>query len=169
MQVHVGPQTFQNTVSLSQINPLANSYELDAIFNVSSTNQDFGLNLCVGGTTNQVVLGYHAWTENVYLDRRNSGNVSFSGSFPNVVTAPVVPQNGAVEFHIFVDHSSIEVFVDGGKTLLTSLIFPSSTDLGVQVFSNNGMTTLRSLDFWYLTSIWFKYQLVWSGGTPSMT
>jgi hypothetical protein len=36
--------------------------------------------------------------------------------------------------------------------------------LGVQVFSNNGQTTLRSLDFWYLTSIWFKYQLVRENG-----
>lgn len=167
LRVHVGPQTIQNTVSLSQINPLVNSYELDAVFNLSGSNQDFGLNLCVGGSTNRVVLGYHALTSNVYLDRRNSGNVSFSSSFPNVATAPFSPQNGFVEFHVFVDHSSIEVFVNGGSAVLTSLIFPSQTDLGVQVFSNNGMTTLRSLDFWYLTSIWFKYQLV-DGNTKAV-
>lgn len=160
LHIRIGPQTYQNTISFSQVNPLVNSYELDAVFNLSATNQDFGLNLCVGGTTNQVVLGYHAWTQNVYLDRRNSGNVSFSASFPNVVTAPVVPRNGAIEFHVFVDHSSIEVFVNGGSAVLTDLIFPTTSDLGIRVFSNNGPTTLRSLDFWYLTSIWFKYQLV---------
>lgn len=158
--VSVGPQTIQNTVSLSQIQPKANSYELDAVFNLSATNQNFGLNLCVGGTTNKVVLGYDASTRNIYLDRTESGNVSFSSSFPNVVAAPFSPQNGYVEFHIFVDQSSIEVFVNGGSAVLTSLIFPSQTDLGVQLFSNNGTTTLRSLNFWYLTSIWFKYQLI---------
>lgn len=151
--VNVGPQTIQNTINLSQFQPPANTYELDAVFNLSATNQNFGLNLCVGGT-NKVVVGYDVATGNVFLDRRASGNVSFSSSFPSIATAPLSTQAGYVEFHIFVDQSSIEVFANGGQAVLTSLIFPDPSSLGLQLFSANGVTTLRSLSAWNLSSIW---------------
>ena len=140
-------------MNLTQFQPPANTYELDAVFNLSSTNQNFGLNLCVGGT-NLVVVGYDVTTGNVFLDRRASGNVSFSSSFPSIVNAPLSTQAGYIEFHIFVDQSSIEVFANGGQAVLTSLIFPNPSSLGVQLFSANGVTTLRSLSAWNLTSIW---------------
>ncbi|HVU26626.1 MAG TPA: GH32 C-terminal domain-containing protein [Verrucomicrobiae bacterium] len=151
--VSVGPCTIQNTMNLSQFQPSANTYELDAVFNLSATNQNFGLNLCVGGA-NKVVVGYDAATANVFLDRRASGNVSFSSSFPNIVTAPLLTHTGYIEFHIFVDQSSIEVFVNGGQAVLTSLIFPDPSSLGLQLFSANGVTTLQSLSTWNLASIW---------------
>jgi sucrose-6-phosphate hydrolase SacC (GH32 family) len=151
--VSIGPRTVQNTVGLAQFQPPANTYELNAVFNLSAANQNFGLNLCVGGS-NKVVVGYDVATGNVFLDRRTSGNVSFSPSFPNIVTAPLSPQDGYVEFHIFVDQSSIEVFVNNGQAVLTSLIFPDPSSLGVQLFSANGVTTLRSLSAWNLSSIW---------------
>ena len=152
--VAVPPFIFQNTVNLTQFQPSANTYELTAVFNLYGTNQNFGLNLCVGGTTNKVVLGYNAATSNVYLDRTTSGNVSFSSSFPNVVAAPFSTQSGYIKFHVFIDQSSIEVFVNDGQAVLTSLIFPNPTSLGIQLFSVNGTTTLRSLNAWPLASIW---------------
>ena len=148
-----GPRTIQGTTNLTQFQPTANTYELDAVFNLSATNQNFGLNLCVG-PTNAVVVGYDAATGNIFLDRRASGNVSFSSSFPNIVTAPLSTAAGYVELHIFVDQSSIEVFGNGGQAVLTSLIFPDPSCLGVQLFSANGVTTLRSLSAWNLSSIW---------------
>lgn len=151
--ISVSPFTIQNTVNLSQFQPQANTYELEAIFNLYGSNQNFGLNLCVGGT-NKVVIGYDAATGNVFLDRRASGNVSFSSSFPNIVTAPLSTQVGYVKFHIFVDQSSIEVFVNDGQAVLTSLIFPDPSNLGLQLFSANGVTTLRSFSAWNLASIW---------------
>ena len=151
--VSIGPRTIQNTVSLTQFQPPANTYELDAVFNLSAANQNFGLNLCVGGT-NKVVVGYDAATGNVFLDRRASGNVSFSPSFPNIFTAPLSGQAGFIEFHIFVDQSSIEVFANNGQAVMTSLIFPDPSNLGLQLFSANGVTTLRSLSAWNLSSIW---------------
>ena len=150
----VGPLKFQNTNTLTQFQPGTNTYELQAVFNLYGTNQNFGLNLCVGGTTNKVILGYNSAASYVYLDRTISGNVSFSPSFPNVVTAPFVTQLGYIKFDIFVDQSSIEVFVNDGQAVLTSLMFPNPTSLGLQLFSINGPTTLRSLQAWPLSSIW---------------
>ena len=150
----VPPFIFQNTINVTQFQPLANTYEFTAVFNLYGTNQNFGINFCVGGTTNRVVLGYNAAISNLYLDRTASGNVSFSSSFPNVVSVPFSTQSGYIKFHVFIDQSSIEVFVNDGQAVLTSLIFPNPSSLGIQLFSLNGTTTLRSINAWPLASIW---------------
>jgi fructan beta-fructosidase len=152
--VAVPPFTVQNTVNLGQFQPATNCYELEAVFNLFGTNQNFGLNLCVGGTTNKVVVGYDASTSNIYLDRTASGNVSFSSSFPNVVTAPFSTKDGYIKFHVFVDQSSVEIFVNDGQAVLTSLIYPNPSSLGMQVFSVNGPTVLRNVNAWKLSRIW---------------
>jgi len=151
--VEVGPRKFQGTTALGEFSPSKNTYEFEATFNVHSKEQNFGLNLCVGGG-DKVVLGYNSATGNVYLDRTASGNVSFNPSFPNVVTAPLSADAGSVKFHVFVDQSSIEVFVNDGEIVMTSVIFPDPSSLGIELFSVNGATTLRSLRAWMLDSIW---------------
>jgi len=148
-----GPRKIQNTMSLGEFQPQKNTYEVEATFNLHAANQNFGLNLCVGGP-DKVVLGYDANTSNIYLDRRSSGNVSFDPDFPNIVTAPYSTQAGYIKFHMFVDQSSIEVFVNDGEIVMSSLIFPDPSSLGIELFSLNGATTLRSLKAWPLASIW---------------
>lgn len=151
--VFINTKTIENVQNLTEFTPKRNCYELNATFDVPNDSLNFGLNLCVGGN-DKVVLGYNAATSNLYLDRRNSGNVSFSSSFPNIVSAPLVPDNGQVKLHVFIDQSSIEVFANDGTQVLTSLIFPDSTSLGIQLFSNNKKTTLQSMKAYNLKSIW---------------
>jgi len=150
--VTLPPRDIQGTVSLNEFQPNANTYELEAAFDPAGSSQCFGLNLCVGGT-NKVVVGYDASASNVFLDRRASGNISFSPAFPNIVTAPL-PRPERIQFHIFVDQSSIEIFVNDGQVMFTSLIFPHPANLGLQAFSTTSSTTLRSLRVWPLASIW---------------
>jgi sucrose-6-phosphate hydrolase SacC (GH32 family) len=151
--VVIDKREIRNTMSLDEFHPTRNTYEIQATFHATIPGRDFGMNLCVGGSE-KVVLGYHASTANVYLDRRASGDVSFSPSFPRVSTAPIAPGTGTITFHVFVDLSSIEVFVNDGEVVLSSLIFPDPANTGVELFSVDGKTTLRSLTAWELNSIW---------------
>lgn len=151
--VALGPRKIQDTVTLPEFQPSKNTYELEAVFNLHASNQNFGLNLCVAGT-NKVVVGYNAATSNLYLDRRDCGNVGFSPAFPKWVSTPFAPRAHFIKFQVFVDQSSIEVFVNDGERVITSLIFPDPSSLGIQLFSLNGATTLRSLNAWPLKSIW---------------
>ena len=114
---------------------------------------DVGLNLCMGGT-NRTGLGFDTRTSSVYLDRRRSGNVGFAPGFAGRFTAPHVATGNTIKFRVFVDQSSVEVFVDGGKTVLTALIFPDPGDRGVELFARKGTATLSSLSAWELDSIW---------------
>jgi len=152
--VNAAPRNLQGTVNLTEFQPSTNTYEIIANFKLTPQSQKVGFNLCVGGTTNKVVLGYDVGAGNLFLDRTASGNVSFSSSFPSVRTVSYSPPNGLLKFHIFVDQDSIEVFINGGEIVFTDLIYPASTSLGIQLFSDNAVTVLQSLNAWMLKSVW---------------
>ena len=70
-----------------------------------------------------VQLAYDAKAKAFSMDRRKSGDTSFSELFPVKTTAPV---NGKINrLRVFIDHSSIEVFDADGKMSMTNLVFPT--------------------------------------------
>ena len=71
----------------------------------------------------RVVMTYDDAEETFDMDRRRSGNVSFSDAFPVVTSTPTY---GKVrQLRIFVDCSSIEAFDSEGKMVMTNLVFPT--------------------------------------------
>ena len=71
----------------------------------------------------RVVMTYDDAEETFDMDRRRSGNVSFSDAFPVVTSTPTY---GKVrQLRIFVDRSSIEAFDSDGKMVMTNLVFPT--------------------------------------------
>jgi|APTNR8051073442_1049403.scaffolds.fasta_scaffold00591_16 fructan beta-fructosidase len=133
--------------------PPRNTYELEAAFVIPADTGEAGLRLCIGGGE-KVVLAYHPAISTVTLDRRTSGAVSFSPRFPVVASAPLPGRRETLRFRVFVDQSSIEVFVNEGEAALTAAIFPGPQSLGVQAFSDRGAAMLDSATLWPLRSIW---------------
>ncbi|MCP5537954.1 MAG: glycoside hydrolase family 32 protein [Akkermansiaceae bacterium] len=132
--------------------PSRNVYEIETRFTFRPGAPSFGLDLCAG--SNQTVrLGYNPGTSRVFLDRRNSGRVDFNPRFPVIDEAPVIPGLRDIKFHVFVDQSSIEVFVNDGEIVLTSLIFPEPGHRDVRYFTRGG-SRLSSARAWQLKSIW---------------
>lgn len=75
------------------------------------------------GKGEKVVMTYDDTEETFDMDRRRSGNVSFSDAFPVVTSTPTY---GKVrQLRIFVDRSSIEAFDADGKMVMTNLVFPT--------------------------------------------
>ncbi len=75
------------------------------------------------GKGEKVVMTYDDAEETFDMDRRRSGNVSFSDAFPVVTSTPTY---GKVrQLRIFVDRSSIEAFDGDGKMVMTNLVFPT--------------------------------------------
>lgn len=129
-----------------------NTYEVEAVFKVDSNTEHFGFNL-FSGPSGRVVLGFDAASSTAYLDRRYGGNSSFSNFFPKISSAPLQHQ-GTIKFHIVVDQASIEVFVNDGEAVLTSLVFPYASHTGIEIFSTDNAVTLERLQAWELKSIW---------------
>lgn len=155
-EIMLPPRRVEGTMFLDGFYPSTNAYEIEAVFNLHAPDLHVGFNFCAGSATGQfdkVTLGYDAALSDLYLDRRYSGDVSFHPDFANVTHAPLLAPEGEIKFHVFIDHCSIEAFVNDGKRVMTSIFFPHPDNRAVEVFSVNGPATLRSLKAWELSGM----------------
>lgn len=106
------------------------------------------------GNGEETLIGYDTVNETVYVDRTNSGENSFNENFAQRNDAPARLIDGKVMLHIFVDWSSIEVFVNNGEAVITNRIFPDPNSQDIIFYSDGGTATITKLDFWPLESIW---------------
>lgn len=154
--VTLTPRTIEGIIPLNEFKPAKNTYEIDATFDLTAPDQTIGLNLCVAGG-HKLAIGYDAATATIFLDRRLCGDTAFSPHFPKRVAAPL-PADGkpapSIRLHLFVDQSSGELFVNDGRLVMTSLIFPEPSQLGIELFSSGKPVKLHTLTAWPLNSIW---------------
>ena len=126
--------------------------DIQADFDLRTAHR-FGIQVRTYGAE-RTVIGYDVDTGELYVDRTESGNVGFDPNFPGVQRAPLALRNGTVHLHILVDWSSVEVFADDGRRVITAQIFPSPTSNGVALFSEGGTVTVNSLAIRQMSSIW---------------
>ena len=88
------------------------------------------------------------------LTALRSGAVGFSPHFPGRHSARLATGGGeadwSIRLHLLVDATSVEVFADGGRVVLTDQVFPNPSSRGVSLFATGGSARLRSLDAWAL-------------------
>jgi len=107
------------------------------------------------GKDQSTTIGVDWGKQEVYVDRTHSGDVSFDQNFPGRQTGPLLPSGGKqVKLHVFVDRSSVEVFVNDGATVFSDAIFPSRESQAVEVYSKNGNARIVKLEIWNLGSSW---------------
>ena len=109
------------------------------------TAAEFGLKLCTGDGE-ESIIGYDARSQELFVDRQRAGDSSFSDRFAGVHRAPLALQGGKINLHIFLDSCSIEVFADGGSTVISDLIFPQSQNLRLEFYAGEGNAKLDILD-----------------------
>jgi sucrose-6-phosphate hydrolase SacC (GH32 family) len=106
------------------------------------------------GPGEQMVIGYDTRRQELYLDRRGSGQDGFSPEFAKVARAPLALPSGGLKLQIYVDRSSVEVFADQGQVTLTDQIFPAAGSTGVELFADGGAATVNALRIFQLPPIW---------------
>ncbi|MBA6224199.1 GH32 C-terminal domain-containing protein [Colwellia sp. MB02u-18] len=62
-----------------------------------------------------------------------SGNVDFQEHFTAIQQAPKTKLLSEYKFDIYIDHSSFEIFVNNGETVLTSIFFPNMPDSTISI------------------------------------
>ncbi len=83
--------------------------------------------------------------------RSDSGIVNFADAFSDNSESPVFGNTNPVKLDIYVDQSSVEIFVNDGAVSLTNLVFPSSLYDVLTVESNNSHVNTKFRTF---NSIW---------------
>lgn len=126
--------------------------EVVARFDVENAAQ-LGLKVAQG-SDEETLAGYDMETGHLYIDRTESGNTDFNEHFSGIHKAPLKPVDGEITLHIFIDRSSVELFGNGGRAVITDRIFPSKGSDGISLFTNGGKAQLISLDIWQLHSTW---------------
>lgn len=63
--------------------------------------------------------------QQVLFDRNQSGLVKFSDKFTGVQRAPFNNQQGSLKLELFIDKSSLEIFINDGELVFTNQIFPT--------------------------------------------
>lgn len=106
------------------------------------------------GDGEETLVGYDTVNGTVFVDRTHSGEDDFHENFGQRNDAPARLADGKVKLHIFVDWSSVEVFVNDGENVITNRIFPAPESQDIILYSEGGTANLVSLDFWPLKSIW---------------
>ncbi|KAJ5887065.1 exoinulinase InuD [Penicillium subrubescens] len=103
----------------------------------------------------QTRVGYDFSTKEIFVDRSQSGDVSFDGTFPATYYAPLAATaKGQINLRIYVDWSSVEVFGGEGETTMTAQIFPSDSAAHAQIFSTGGNTQNVRIRINEISSAW---------------
>lgn len=90
-------------------------------------------------------VGYNFQDGAAFVTREQPAAADLGPLFTQRRTASAPARNGSVDLTVFVDHSSIEVFVNGGEQTLTSLVFPRSEERDIKLVTGGGNLTLKSL------------------------
>ena len=102
----------------------------------------------------ETVVGVDREQGRISIDRTRSGNVAFHAKFPGVASTSIAIADGRVKLRLLVDTCSVEVFVNDGEQVLTSLVFPSKSGRGLELFGPNDGAKVFALDVWPLASCW---------------
>lgn len=82
----------------------------------------------------KVVVGYDQASNNYFIDRTASGTVDFEKGFAARHTAPRLSKVPTMDLTLVIDVASVELFTDGGLSVMTSVFFPDEpfTDVSIQ-------------------------------------
>lgn len=128
------------------------TFELEARVQVGQA-AELGWKL-LAGDAQETVVGYDARAEQIFLDRRRSGQGAFSTLFQRRYRARLPLVNGELKLRVFVDRSSVEVFAGDGRVVLTALVFPDPGSTSWEFYSTGGKPGPVKTRVWRLKSIW---------------
>ncbi len=93
----------------------------------------------------KLIIGYDSAKIQYYIDRSQAGIANFNEGFASVAVAPRLSGGIYLNWSILIDKTSIELFADGGRSVMTSLFFPTHPYTNCIMQSKNGLP-LVSLD-----------------------
>lgn len=139
-------------LKISQSTKLIDSKSIDLSraeinFKVSEVNdKSFTLKL-LNDKGEELSFGYDHKKNDFFIDRSLSGETDFSKDFGDAPTlAPRISEEEKLTLKILLDKTSIELFFDEGKTVMTEIFFPSEPFNSLTIETENQDLTLDSIE-----------------------
>ncbi|MCE7066960.1 glycoside hydrolase family 32 protein [Dyadobacter sp. CY326] len=89
---------------------------------------------------NELTVGYEKSSNQYFIDRTKSGETGFEKGFGQKHMAPRISRDGQIALSIIADVASVELFADGGLTVMTDVFFPASEMSSLRIKSTSGIT-----------------------------
>ena len=100
-------------------------------------------------------IGYDPEHDEYFSDRRGAGDSSFSDKFADRVhRARRIGDTDTVRMHLVLDVASVELFADGGATVMTEVFFPNEDFDRAAFFAEGEEVELLRGEIHRLESIW---------------
>lgn len=116
------------------------------IENIDAT--EYGLLLRTSADEEEkTILCYNRQENKVELNRQ------FSGKGYGGIRRCAVKENKTMKFHIFMDTSAVEIFINDGEEVFTSRIYPDKKSKGIKCFAVNGSIVIKKIEKWNLRHI----------------
>ena len=112
-----------------------------------------GLSVHHNGVTETRIM-YVPMVSQVLISRSDRVDEEFIRGFTTAFGAPIELADNRLKLHLYVDESSVEVFVNDGITVLTGRTFGDALANVVTLFADNGDAILSHLEVYSLRSIW---------------
>jgi fructan beta-fructosidase len=120
----IGRQIVSHSRDLTAPDSTAGLLDLDIRLN---TRRAHRVELTFANAENQrAVFRIDATAHRYEVDRTASGAVDFSPKFAGVQTAPMIGRSTHVVVRALLDRSSIELFINDGQTVFTTIVFPTT-------------------------------------------
>ncbi|WP_348621989.1 glycoside hydrolase family 32 protein [Paenibacillus polymyxa] len=102
----------------------------------------------------ETIIGYNISNEELFVDRTKSSATDFHSDFTAIHKATMKPEHERIQLSIYLDWSSVEVFGNHGKTIISDMIFPDFESKGLELYAIGGELRVVSLQINDLVSIW---------------
>ena len=125
--------------------PSTNSSTCEILLDIDATKAN-QVNITLSNKNGEKsVIEYNREKHTLLFDRTRSGITDFSTNFPAITVAPTFENSGKISLRIFIDRSSIEIFGNDGKTVMTNLVFPNSPYSNLKITSEGGKAVISNL------------------------
>ena len=106
----------------------------------------------LAGGGKRTLVGYA--NGELFVDRTQSGVTDFSPDFPARTAAPLDLGGAPLELTILVDRSTLEVFAQGGRVAISSLVYPPPGARRVELALGAAKAAQVRVDAWELHTAW---------------
>ena len=101
----------------------------------------------------ELVFGFNKEKNEYYIDRTKSGKTDFHPDFAGISIAPRISSDSRMKTTLVIDKTSIEVFADGGLSVMTAIFFPTVPYNKIMMRSSDG-AIVNEIQYHGLKSIW---------------
>ena len=104
-------------------------------------------------TGDKLIIGYDKNLNQYFIDRTHAGDAAFNKEFAEKHVASRISENRDMNISLLIDESSVELFANGGLSVMTSVFFPEKPYDRFEITTNEKVL-FSKIEYMDLKSIW---------------